>query len=102
MTADKEGDWQLHLRSCSSMLPYYAFGNKVNYTRCTPTYILEMLRLSKPAKDAFGKGELSVKITKGSFNATYTDMATEHHVKEVKGPGGLKNVIRIRDTTYHR
>ena len=32
--------------------------------------------------------------TEGSFNGTYSDMATEPHVKEVKGPGGVRNVVR--------
>ena len=61
VTADREGNWQLHLHSCSSMLPYYAFGNKVNYIRWTPIYILDMLQLPKSAKDAFEKGDFSVK-----------------------------------------
>ena len=54
--ADREGNWKLHLHSRSSMLPYYGFGNKVTYTKWSPTYILNMLQLSKSAKYAFERG----------------------------------------------
>ena len=53
-----------------------------------------MLRISKSAKEAFEKGQFTIKHKQGSFNGTYADMATEHHLKEVKGPGGFKHAVR--------
>ena len=35
-----------------------------------------------------------MKHNKGIFNAVWSDMATEHHMKEIKRPGGVKNVTR--------
>ena len=97
MRADREagpGSWKLHLQSTVSMLPYYGLGNKTNYGRWTPWYVLDMLNLPQSAQDAFEEGQFSVRFTEGSFNGTYSDMATERHVKEVKGPGGVTNVTR--------
>ena len=53
-----------------------------------------MILLPASATEAFEKGKSTVWHTKGSFNAVPTDMATEHHIKEMKGPGGVKNVTR--------
>ena len=94
MRADRIGNWGLHLHYVLSKLKYYKGANKPNYTRWTPAYLLDMILLPASATEAFEKGESTVWHTKGSFNAVPTDMATEHHIKEMKGPGGVKNVTR--------
>ena len=53
-----------------------------------------MIWVPLSATEAFEKGEFTVRHIKGSFNAVPTDTSTEHHVKEMKGPGGVKNVTR--------
>ena len=94
MRADRVGNWGLHLHCVLSKLKYYKGANKPNYTRWSPAYLLDMILLPASATEAFEKGEFTVRHTKGSFNAVPTDMATEHHVKEMKGPGGVKNATR--------
>ena len=94
MRANRVGNWGLHLHCVLSKLKYYKGANKPNYTRWSPAYLLDMILLPASATEAFEKGEFTVRHIKGSFNAVPTHTSTEHHVKEMKGPGGVKNVTR--------
>jgi hypothetical protein len=52
---ERDGDWQLHLQSVSSMLPYFFV---TNYARWTPVYLLDMLNLPDEVRSAFESGNL--------------------------------------------
>ncbi len=94
LRAEREGDWSLHLHSIVSALPYYAIADKVNYTRWTPVYLMDMLALPTDVLEAFKRGEFSVRETCGTFIGTASDMGTEHKIKELKGPAGLKHIAK--------
>lgn len=94
LRAEREGDWPLHLHSIISVLPYYAIADKVNYMRWTPVYLMDMLSLPDDTISALKRGEFSVRETCGAFIGTASDMGTEHKIKELKGPGGLKHISR--------
>ena len=98
LRAEREGDWDLHLKSIVSTLPYYAVADKVNYARWTPIYLIDMIHLPEDAKTAFMKGEFSVHETCGSFKGTASDMATEHKIKELRIPAGLKHIANNEST----
>jgi hypothetical protein len=63
---ERDGDWQLHLQSVSSMLPYFFV---TNYARWTPVYLLDMLNLPYEVRSAFESGKFAVKQKAGGFNA---------------------------------
>lgn len=62
--------------------------------RWTPVYLMDMLSLPDDTISAFKRGEFSVRETCGAFIGTASDMGTEHKIKELKGPGGLKHISR--------
>ena len=68
--------------------------DKINYARWTPVYLLDMLALPVDLLTAFQKGEFSVRKTCGGFIGTPSDMGTEHKIKELKGPSGLKHIAK--------
>ena len=72
----------------------YATTDKVNYTRWTPVFILDMLSLPSDAPNAFRNGQFGVRQTNGPFNGIPSDISAEHNIKAMKGPGGVKNVTR--------
>ena len=45
--ATRESDWNLHLSSLRSMLPFFFAANRVNYSRYATAYWLEMITLDK-------------------------------------------------------
>ena len=90
--AEHNGDWPLSKHATLSKTPYYACGDKTNYTRSTSIFLMDMIALPADAEAAFMKGEFSVRETSGTFTGTTSDMATEHKIKELKGPAGLKHI----------
>ena len=57
-------------------------------------YLLDMLALPVYLLTAFQKGEFSVREACGGFIGTPSDMGTEHKIKELKGPSGLKHIAK--------
>ena len=91
LRAEREGDWPLSRHVSLARTPYYACGDKVHYTHYSSVSLMDMLALPDDVEAAFMRGEFSVRETCGAFIGTATDMATEHKIKELKGPAGLKH-----------
>lgn len=88
--AERDGNWLLHLQSVSSMLPYFFVGNKTNYARWTPVYLMDMMNLPDDIHEEFMSGKFSIKQTVGVFNGQWSDIATEKTIiKDLKGSGVL-------------
>ena len=83
--ADHNGDWPLSKHATLSKTPYYACGDKTNYTRSTSIFLMDMIALPADAEAAFMKVEFSVRETRGTFTGTTSDMATKHKIKELRG-----------------
>ena len=94
LRAEREGDWPLSRHVSLDRTPYYASGDKVHYTRYTSVSLMDMLTLPEDVETAFMREEFSVRETCGAFIGTASDMATEHKIKELKGPAGLKYISK--------
>ena len=55
---------------------------------------MDMLALPADLLTVFQKGEFSVHNTCGGFIGTPSDMGTEHKIKELKGPSGLRHIAK--------
>jgi hypothetical protein len=75
--SERDGDWELHLKTTVSMLPYFFCTNKVNYSRYMPAYVLEMLKLPHEIESACKNGEFSIRESSSAFNGIWSDMGTE-------------------------
>ncbi|CAC5403946.1 unnamed protein product [Mytilus coruscus] len=88
--AERDGDWNTHLQSVSSMLPYFFIANKTNYARWTTAYLIDMLNLPEETYSAFMSGKFAVRQKPGVFNGIWSDMATKKTIiKDSKGSGGI-------------
>jgi hypothetical protein len=50
------------------MLPFFFITNRLNYSRWTPVYILDMLVIPVKIKAAFDAGEFAISQKTGIFN----------------------------------
>jgi hypothetical protein len=48
------------------MLPYFFVGNKTNYARWTPVYLMDMMNLPDDIQEEFMSGKFAIKQTAGS------------------------------------
>ena len=45
--AEQEGDWELHLKVTTKMIPYFFAMDRMNYSRWLPVYIMDMRNLQE-------------------------------------------------------
>ena len=43
--AEREGDWELHLKVTTKMIPYFFAMDRLNYSRWLPVYIMDMRKI---------------------------------------------------------
>ena len=85
----------MHIQSVCNMLPFFFITNRLNYSRWTPVYILDMLVIPVEIKAAFDAGEFAISQKTGIFNGVWSDMATEKTIiKDSKGNGGIVGLTR--------
>ena len=72
------------------MLPYFFAAGHWNYARDGVAYVRMMEKLPNSLLDPFMKGEHVIRLSKGLWNAIWTDMGIETtYMKIGKGPAGL-------------
>ena len=93
LRAEREGLWDLHLATTSSMLPYFFACGHINYARWVAVYLADMKLLSETFPDVhseFCSGNFGVKHTEKPFNQIWSDMALEQSInRHVKSKGGV-------------
>ena len=80
--ADREGNWQLHLKTVEAVLPFFAVFNSINYLRWCSLYLEDMKVLpdTAPVVHAeFMAGQFVVKRFSIPFSAVATDMCLEQN-----------------------
>ena len=88
LRADREGDFLLHLDAVLETVPYFHLAGRINYSRHTPAYVLDMKMLEHNHSASGGfvvrrKGDIS-------FNCVPTDQALEQTInREAKNDGGV-------------
>jgi len=88
--AERDGNWDLHLRTVKKMIPYLILYNHVNYVRGCVLYLSDMAKLPPELTTAFQQGHFSVKRKAGKFNNVATDHALEQSlIRSSKFQGGL-------------
>lgn len=88
--AERDGNWDLHVRVVATMRPYLLLFNHVNYVRESTFYLSDMARLPQEVKTAFRQGHFSVKRKTGKFNSVAKDHALEQTlILSSKVHGGL-------------
>lgn len=109
--ADREGDWNLHLRSVQAVLPLFAGCDRVNYLRWASVYLEDMRQLpqvSPLVHQNFLAGKFVVKRTEGKFSAVGADMCLEQTInRSQKNVGGVigntkrKQFVAQWEIIYH-
>ena len=104
--ASREGNWDLHLSSLRSMLPWFMAYDRVNYARYGPVYWLEMQNLHEehPAiRESFERGEFCVQRQDNyGFAGIPCDQTIEQTAnRDSKTKGGLTG-ITINKGAVHR
>ena len=92
--AEREGDWEQHLKVTTKMIPYFFAMDRLNYSRWLPVCTMDMRHLQKTALDVYNefvRGNHTVsRSTSQSFNQVWTDMALEQSVNlDSKTKGGI-------------
>ena len=94
LRADKEANFQLHLKTVMEIVPFFYLAGRVNYARYTPVYVSEMRQLEnkQPEMHKFlmEGGFVVLRSNKREFNCVPTDQALEQTInREAKGTGGV-------------
>lgn len=94
--ADRDFNWDLHVKTHARMLPYFFACNKQNYSRWGTLYVTEMLlRLPEEVKEDFQAGNFAINLTPGAFKGIFSDMATEMTgIKHTKSDVGIPGLTR--------
>ena len=53
--AEREGDWELHLKVTTKTIPYFFAMDRLNYSRWLPGYIMDMRNLQEKALDVYNE-----------------------------------------------
>ena len=78
--AGRGGKWQEHLNKAQKMLPFTVSSGHSKYMSCLPIYLHEMNSLQDTAPEvyeSFIAGRFNVRVSHGSFNGVWTDLALE-------------------------
>ena len=99
LRADREGDFLLHLDEVLETVPYFHLTGRINYSRYTPVYVLDMKMLehNHPASYQHLLSGGFVVRRKGdiSFNCVPTDQALEQTInREAKSDGVIGFTLR--------
>ena len=97
--AEREDDWELHLKATTEMIPPFFAMDRLNYSRWLPVYIMDMRHLHETApgvQNEFVTGNHTVsRSTSQSFNQVWTDMALEQSVNlDSKTKGGIIGITQ--------
>lgn len=98
--AEREGDWDMHLSTQVSMLPYFFIADRQNYSRWGTLYAIEMLTsLPDAVSEAFAEGQFTVRQTPGGFKGVWSDMAVETSIiRDSKSDSGIIGLTRRGST----
>ena len=92
ITADREGNWPLHVASVQESMPVLREFDAINYLRYASWYLERILVLEVPHPNLFRRfsmGLFAVKDHPGSFNAVAPDLKLEQTNQRIsQGPGG--------------
>lgn len=55
LTAERTGNWKLHLKSLMKMIPYFALAGHNNYLKSTYLYLQNMIKLEDGKPDVYEK-----------------------------------------------
>ena len=109
--ANREGTWDLHLRSVQAVLPLFAGCDWINYLRWGSAYLEDVRKLARDAPSVFENfkaGKFVVKRTEGQFTAVVADMCLEQTInRSQKSAGGIigstkrKQVVAQWEIIHH-
>lgn len=106
--AERTGDWNLHLRCTTEMLPYFHASGHLPYAKSAHIYAQEMTKLSDKLSereyDLFtNKGYFTVKRTSRYWSGTWTDMCIEQCLmRPMKSVGGLTHGRGVTESTISK
>ena len=93
ITAERTGNWGLHLVACSQMLPYFASSGHNLYAKSTIIYLKQMSLLPDQHPDVYKHFESGLHIIRRSdrfWEGLSTDLVIEQVLmRSVKATGGL-------------
>jgi len=93
LMAERTGDWEGHLSSVKSMLPYFAAAGHTHYLKSCYLYLMDMMNLSTDHPDvseAFSQGLHVVRRTDRYWAGLSTDLIIEQVLmRALKTSGGL-------------
>ena len=92
--AQRDGLWDIHLRSFSHMLPYFIRYDHLNYARWGPVYLAEMHQLPDSVLEEFQNGNFVVKRSAQRFNQVDPDHAMEWINGTGKKGGGIVGITK--------
>ena len=108
---DREGNWELYLRSVQAVLPLFAGCDRINYLRWASVYLEDMRQLSQVApaiEENFRAGKFAVKRTENKFSSVGADMCLEQTInRSQKTAGGIigntkrKQFVAQWEIIYH-
>jgi len=95
ISADRTGDWQLHLGSIRALIPWCFAMDKTNYARYLPVYYAQMSELDRTCLDLqrhFLDGGFSVQLRQSNpFGRIAVEQTLEETVnKDTQTPGETK------------
>ena len=93
LTAERTGNWKLHLSSTAAMLPQFFAMDRQNYARYLPVYLADMQKLELTHPEVykeFAEGNHSISRSGQPFSQVSTDMALEQSINaDSKSSGGV-------------
>ena len=92
--AQREGIWDLYLKSFRRMLPYFFRYDHLNYARWGSVYIAEMEQLPQEVLEEFKKGNFVVKWNASKFNQVSPDHSLEWLNGIRKRGGGIVGITK--------
>lgn len=91
--AERQGNWELHLQTTTSLVPYFHAMDRTNYARWLPIYLADMNQLEEqhPAvHNEFVDGNHAIARSYQPFSQVWTDMALEQSINlDSKSKGGI-------------
>ena len=93
ITADREGDWNIHLCTVQELLSFFRTTNSINYLRYASWYLEKMRKLPEDHPKIYEKsikGGFVVQTKPGFFQSTSPDIKLEQTINRLqKSSGGI-------------